>query len=45
MVIRLLLGVTGRVQAEAGVVHLVADELWQPDIEFSAEGIETHSFY
>jgi error-prone DNA polymerase len=41
----LLMGVTGRIQSEGGVVHLVADEIWQPDVAFSGEGVETHSFY
>ena len=27
----LLLGVSGKVQSESGVVHLIAEELWEPD--------------
>lgn len=27
------LGVTGKLQIESGVVHLVAEELWQPEVE------------
>jgi error-prone DNA polymerase len=32
----LLLGVSGSVQSEGGVVHLVADKLWEPRALFSA---------
>jgi error-prone DNA polymerase len=32
------LGVTGRVQNENGVVHLIAEKLWQPKIDLSVVG-------
>jgi error-prone DNA polymerase len=28
-----LMGVTGRIQSEDGVVHLVVDEVWEPRLE------------
>jgi len=40
-----LLGVDGRIQAENGVVHLVADRLWEPSLAFTAEGAVTRSFH
>jgi error-prone DNA polymerase len=41
----LLLGVSGRMQSESGVVHLVAEELWEPELEFEPEGTSTRSFH
>jgi error-prone DNA polymerase len=41
----LLLGVTGKVQSAEGVVHLVADRLWEPNITFRPEGTTTRSFH
>ncbi len=41
----LLLGVSGRMQVESDVVHLIADELWEPDLALSAEGTTTRSFH
>ena len=41
----LLLGVSGRVQSESGVVHLIADRLWEPRLEFRPEGATTRSFH
>lgn len=41
----LLLGVTGHVQSENGVVHLIADELWEPDLHLHADGTTTRSFH
>jgi error-prone DNA polymerase len=41
----LLLGVSGRMQVESGVVHLIADELWEPDLALVAEGTSTRSFH
>ena len=41
----LLLGVSGRVQSEHGVVHLIAEELWEPEIEFDPEGTTTRNFH
>lgn len=28
------LGVTGTLQPEQGVIHLVADRLWQPELQY-----------
>ena len=35
----LLLGVTGKIQSMDGVVHLIADSLWVPDLEFRADSV------
>jgi error-prone DNA polymerase len=40
-----LLGVTGRVQSENGVVHLIADALWDPRLPVRPEGASTRSFH
>ncbi len=40
-----LMGVAGKVQAEHGVVHLVADRLWVPDRFFAAPGATVRSFH
>jgi error-prone DNA polymerase len=40
-----LLGVDGRIQSESGVVHLVADKLWEPALVFAADGTTTRSFH
>ena len=45
------LGATGKIQSESGVVHLVADELWDPDLalrergSLSDEGTTARSFH
>jgi error-prone DNA polymerase len=41
----LLLGVSGKVQSEHGVVHLIADTLWDPEIEFDPSGTHTRNFH
>jgi error-prone DNA polymerase len=41
----LLLAVSGKVQSEHGVVHLVADRLWEPDLLFRPDGTTTRSFH
>ena len=40
-----LLGVTGKVQSENGVVHLIADELWDPRLSLRPEGTTARSFH
>lgn len=41
----MLLGVTGRIQTAEGVVHLIADELWEPDfVELDTE-IRSRDFH
>ena len=40
-----LLGVTGKVQSENGVVHLIADELWDPRLRLQPDGTTTRSFH
>ena len=41
----LLLGVTGRLQVESNVVHLIAEELWDPELTFEGDGTTTRSFH
>lgn len=41
----LILGVQGRVQSESGVIHLIADRLWEPALDFCPEGATTRSFH
>ncbi|MFV8754276.1 error-prone DNA polymerase [Nannocystaceae bacterium ST9] len=41
----MLLGVTGRIQRADGVVHLIADELWEPDLELDTEGTHSRDFH
>lgn len=40
-----LLGVTGKIQRAEGVTHLIADDLWQPDLEIAAEGTRSRDFH
>lgn len=40
-----LLGVTGRVQTSEGVTHLIADELWEPDVELETAGTTSRDFH
>ena len=41
----LLLGVRGRIQSQHNVIHLVADELFEPALAFTPEGTTTRSFH
>jgi error-prone DNA polymerase len=41
----LLLGVSGRLQVESGVIHLIAEELWEPEILFDPDGTSTRNFH
>lgn len=38
------LGVTGRIQAEGGVVHLVAEALWRPTVALDLPGVHSRDF-
>jgi error-prone DNA polymerase len=38
-------GITGRLQVEAGVVHLIADELWQPKISRHPPETKSRDFH
>lgn len=40
----MLLGITGKVQAQDGVVHLVAQTLWAPDLDLRPQGVTPRSF-
>ncbi|MGE5306625.1 MAG: error-prone DNA polymerase, partial [Alphaproteobacteria bacterium] len=39
------LGVTGRLQVEDGVVHIVAEELWEPALQFKPTGAPSRDFH
>jgi error-prone DNA polymerase len=39
------LGVTGRLQVEDGVVHVVAEELWEPVLQFKPTGAPSRDFH
>jgi error-prone DNA polymerase len=39
------LGITGNLQAEDKVVHLVAEKLWEPKIEFKPSGAPSRDFH
>jgi len=41
----LLMGVSGKIQSESGVIHLIADSLWEPPMTFAAEGTSTRNFH
>ncbi|MEZ4271544.1 MAG: error-prone DNA polymerase [Myxococcota bacterium] len=40
-----LLGVDGRLQSENGIVHLIAETLWVPQMLFNEAGTTTRSFH
>jgi error-prone DNA polymerase len=39
------LGITGKLQAEDGVVHLVAEELWEPRLELKPASVGSRDFH
>jgi error-prone DNA polymerase len=39
------LGVTGKLQIESGVVHLVAEELWQPELDRRPRKAKSRDFH
>ena len=41
----MLMGVTGKIQSQDGVVHLIADELWEPALNWNAEGASSRDFH
>lgn len=41
----LLLGVAGRLQVQHGVIHIIADVLWDPDLRLRTEGTQVRSFH
>jgi len=40
-----LLGVTGRLQVQEGIVHLIADEAWVPALSRAVTGVESRDFH
>jgi len=41
----LLLGVSGKLQSENGVVHLIAEKLWDPELTFEPSGTYIRNFH
>jgi error-prone DNA polymerase len=39
------LGITGKLQAEDGVVHLIAEKLWQPKVELKPASARSRDFH
>jgi error-prone DNA polymerase len=39
------IGVTGKIQAEQGVVHLIAEELWRPKLSIEPELVRSRDFH
>ena len=40
-----LLGITGTLQVEDGVVHIVAEKPWRPTLELKPSGTATRDFH
>jgi error-prone DNA polymerase len=40
----LLLGITGKLQIEDGVAHVIVDRLWAPELGAEAVGARSHDF-
>jgi error-prone DNA polymerase len=40
-----LLGVSGRLQVSEGIVHLIAETLWTPDLPHEVRGTKSHDFH
>ena len=40
-----LMGVSGRIQSEDSVVHLVADRIWEPRLEALPAGVRSRDFH
>ena len=40
-----LVGVTGRIQSEDGVVHLIADSFWIPQLEARPASVRSRDFH
>jgi error-prone DNA polymerase len=40
-----LLGVTGRLQVQEGIVHLIADEIWKPRLSRPAVEVASRDFH
>ena len=41
----MLIGVTGRVEKNEGVVHFIASELWEPSLSLRSEGVKSRDFH
>jgi error-prone DNA polymerase len=39
------LGITGTLQVEDGVVHLIAEKLWEPKVELKPSGATSRDFH
>ena len=39
------LGITGKLQVEDGIVHLIANKLWEPRVELKPIGAPSQNFH
>ena len=39
------LGITGKIQAQDGVVHLIAEQLWKPELDLKPESGGSRDFH
>ncbi len=39
------LGVTGKIQTESDVVHVIADKLWKPRVSIDPERVRSRDFH
>ena len=42
---QIFMGVSGRVQNQDGIIHLLAEHLWVPNIGFRPEGAPSRDFH
>jgi error-prone DNA polymerase len=40
-----LLGITGRLQVQEGIVHLIADEVWVPKLSRAVVHVDSRDFH
>jgi error-prone DNA polymerase len=40
-----LLGVTGRLQVQEGIVHLIAEQVWQPELSRAVVEVDSRDFH
>jgi error-prone DNA polymerase len=40
-----LLGVTGRLQVQEGIVHLIAERVWQPQLSRPVAEVDSRDFH
>jgi error-prone DNA polymerase len=40
-----LLGITGKLQVQEGIVHLIADEVWKPQLSRPVQEVASRDFH